>query len=152
MSNSTTDNLLYNSLNKLDVMQFKALYRILTYYWTHYKYFISDQNFLSLWRTLNTHCWHLDKNFPNPFRKSKELTQFCIEHPYYFIDRLPLSLVAKLFSNYLNDRIEIFIGLANTLRKSNILSAYIYANTALGLDDPINELAIQAEESVKTFS
>lgn len=152
MNNSTTYNLLYNSLNKLDITQFKALYRILTYYWTHYKYFISEQNFLALWCNLNTHCRHLDKDFPAPKRGSKKLTKFCIEHPYYFIDRLPLSLVAKLFSNYLDDRIEIFIGLANTLRKSNILSAYSYANTALGLNDPINELAIQAEESIKSYS
>ena len=152
MNDSTTYNLLYNSLNKLDRTQFKALYRILTYYWTHYKYFISEQNFLALWCTLNTHCRHLDKDFPTPKRGSKKLTTFCIEHPYYFIDRLPLTLVASLFSNYLDNRIEIFIGLANTLYESNILSAYSYANATLGLDDPINELAPQAEESIKSYS
>lgn len=142
---------LYENLKNLTPRQFKLVYGMLVHYWQHYKYFISPENFLSLWLLINDLCCEYDESFPSPYDDRQKLLRFCKTHPYYFIDRLPIELLAKLFSEYLNDRIDIFINFIQILSKADLKSAYAYINDALNLNESINELSYSAEEHVNTF-
>ena len=153
--NTVLDNIekqtLYDCLSKLDTQQFKAFYAALVHYWVNHKYFICKQNFFDLWCEFNFLCHELDEGFPDQYDDHDAIRDFCHFHPYYFIDRLPLDLVAELFANYVDDRIDILSNFAETLSNSDIRAAYTYINEALGLSESIDNLVSETETHIKFF-
>ena len=143
--------MLQEALNKLDVMQFKAFYAAFVHYWVNYKFFISKQNFYNLWCEFNSACHELDESFPDHYDDREAIKDFCHFHPYYFIDRLPLELVAKLFADYVDDRVDILTNFAETLSKADIRAAYTYINEALGLSESVDYLISETESHIKFF-
>ena len=143
---------LQKHLSKLDTHQLKAFYAALVHYWVNHKYFISKQNFFDLWCEFNFLCHEADESFPDPYDDHKAIKDFCHFHPYYFIDRLPLELVAELFANYVDDRIDILTEFAKTLSEADMRAAYSYLNDALGLSESIDDLVSETETHIKFFS
>ena len=143
---------LYQQLNKLTVTQFKVIYTALVHYFINHKFFITKQNFFNLRCELNTLCHELDESFPDQYDDHEAVKDFCHLHPYYFIDRLPLALVAKLFAEHVDDHIDVLTNLAKTLFESGIAAAYTYVNEALGLEESIAILVAEALDHVKLFS
>ena len=68
---SSLSYVLYDYLNQLSKDELKKFYLILVHYWNDYKYFISPQSFLRFWIRVNGLCYMIDKDFPNPRKKSK---------------------------------------------------------------------------------
>lgn len=139
-------------LSKLDTNQFKMFYSLFVHYWVNYKYFISKQNLFNLWCELNLLCHKLDESFPEQYDEHNEIKSFCQTHPYYFIDELPLDIISNLFSIYIDDRVDILTNIVKILFEVNIFAAYAYANKALGLNEPINELVSDTLDHIKYFS
>ena len=81
---------LYEYLSKLDKAQLKAFYGMLVHYWVNQKAFISKHNFFNLWCELNVLCHEVDEGFPD-INDHELVKSYCHEHPYYFIDILPLE-------------------------------------------------------------
>ena len=144
--------MLKESLLQLDKRQLKQFYGILVHAWASQKAFISSQNFHNLWCELNYCCAQVDESFPDPYDDHKAIKDFCHFHPYYFIDRLPLELVAELFANYVDDRLDILTNFAETLSKADIRAAYTYMNDALGLSESIDDLVSETHTHIKFFS
>ena len=142
---------LQKHLSKLDTHQLKAFYAALVHYWVNHKYFISKQNFFDLWCEFNFLCHEADESFPDPYDDHEAIKDFCHFHPYYFIDRLPLDLVAELFANYVDDRIDILSNFAETLSSADMRAAYTYINEALGLSESIDNLVSETETHIKFF-
>ena len=94
----------------------------------------------------------MDDSFPDPYDDRDAVKEFCHYHPYYFIDRLPLDLVAKLFAEHVNDRVDILANFAKLLVASNMCAAYTYMNEALGLSEAIDYLISETETHIKFFS
>lgn len=92
--------LLYEYLSKLSLLQFKQFYCLLVHYWTNYKCFISQQNLFNLWCELNQLCHESDESFPDQYDDYEVMKSFCMTYPYYFIDKLPIPLIADLFAQY----------------------------------------------------
>lgn len=143
---------LYEYLLKLNAYQFKIFYGALVYYWAKYKLFISKQNFFNLWCELNLACHELDESFPDQYADHNLICSFCKAHPYYFIDRLPIALIAKLFAEYIDNHIEILINIATKIRDADIYAAYTYSNHALGLEENVDVLVKEALQHLKSFS
>lgn len=143
---------IYEYLRKLDVLQFKIFYGALVHYWVKYQFFISKQNFFNLWCELNLCCHELDESFPDQFEDHELICSFCKAHPYYFIDRLPINLLAKLFAESVDDHAEILVNIVKRIMEADIYAAYTYANHALGLDEDVDALAMEAQEHIKCFS
>jgi hypothetical protein len=143
---------LYEYLSRLNITQFKCFYSAFVHYWIEHKFFISKQNFLNLWCELNLCCHELDESFPDQYEDHKAVKDFCHAHPYYFIDILPLDLVAKLFAEYVDERIDVLINVAKLLHEADLQAAYTYANDALGLEEDIDTLTSEAQEHLKMFS
>lgn len=143
---------LYEYLLKLNAYQFKIFYGALVYYWAKYKLFISKQNFFNLWCELNLACHELDESFPDQYDDRDLICSFCKAHPYYFIDRLPIPLIAKLFAEYIDGHTEILINIVAKIRDADIHAAYTYANQALGLDDDVDVLVQETQYHLKNFS
>jgi hypothetical protein len=139
-------------LSRLNPLQFKCFYGIFVHYWTNYKCFISKQNLFNLWCELNQSCHESDESFPDRYDDREEIKDFCQAHPYYFIDVLPTELIASLFAEYVDDRIDVLTCIAKSLYESDIRTAYIYANTALGLHEPVDVLAQETQNHIKHFS
>ena len=95
---------LYNNLKKLNKEQFKIFYGAFVHYWAEYKYFISKQNLFNLRCDLNLLCHELDESFPDQYDDYDAMKSFFLAHPYYYMDKLPIERMAKLFSEYVNDR------------------------------------------------
>ena len=144
--------ILFDHLRKLNARQFKYFYSAFVHYWVQHKFFISKQNFLDLWCELNWHCHELDESFPDQYEDHKLLTAFCHAYPYYFIDRLPICLIARLFAEYVDDHIDTLTGFAKNLFEADLHAAYTYANDALGLKEDIDTLTSEAQEHLKMFS
>lgn len=142
---------LYKHLSKLNTMQFKTFYGLLVYCWANHKYFISNQNFFNLWCELNQLCHEFDESFPNQYNDHEHIKSFCHAHPYYFIDKLPLELVAKLFSEHINDRIEILTNIAKILFEEDIYAVYTYATKTLTLKESVDTLVSETLEHIKSF-
>ena len=115
---STHNLALLEYLCELTAEQFKAFYAALVHYWVNHRFFISKQNFYGLWCELNLLCHEMDESFPNQYDDREAVKEFCHYHPYYFIDRLPLELVAKLFAEHVDDRIDILTEFAKTLSEA----------------------------------
>ena len=142
---------LYVSLCKLSAKQFKVFYAAFVHYFIGHKFFISKQNYLNLWCELNLLCHEFDETFPDQYDDFELLKDFCHFHPYYFIDRLPLELVAKLFAQYVNDRIDLLANFAKILYEADMRAAYTYMNDALGLDESVDDLISETEIHIKFF-
>ena len=139
-------------LGKLDTDQLKAFYAALVHYWAKYKFFISKQNFYNLWCEFNLACHELDESFPDQYDDREAVKEFCHYHPYYFVDRLPLNLVAKLFADHVDDRVDILATFVKTISEADIRTAYTYINEALGLSESIDYLVSETETHIKFFS
>ena len=138
-ANSARSHELYEQLKKLDAIQFKMFYAAFVHYWVNHKYFISKQNFFDLWCELNLRCHEAVKSF-------------CHYHPYYFIDRLPLDLIAELFCRYVDDRVDILTNFAKNITVADIRAAYTYINEALELSESIGDLVSETHTHIKFFS
>lgn len=92
--------LLYEYLSKLSLLLFKQFYCLFVHYWTNYKCFISQQNLFNLWCELNQCCHDSDESFPDQYDDHEVMKSFCMTYPYYFIDKLPIPLIADLFAQY----------------------------------------------------
>ena len=149
---STGHPALYERLSKLTAAQFKAFYAAVVHYWVNHKFFITKQNFYNLWCEFNLLCHEMDESFPDPYDDHEAVKEFCHYHPYYFIDRLPLDLVAKLFAEHIDDRIDILTEFAKTLYEADMRAAYSYINDALGLSESIDYLVSETKTHIKFFS
>ena len=143
---------LYNNLRKLNEVQFKVFYGAFVHYLVHYKCFVSKQNLFNLRCELNQLCHELDESFPNQYDDHKLMKSFFLAHPYYYMDKLPIELMARLFAKHIDDHIDILSGIAQTFFEADIYATYSYANKALGLNEQIDTLAAQAQNHIKDFS
>ena len=144
--------MLKESLLKLNKQQLKLFYGVVVHAWASQKAFISKQNFFNLWCELNYLCSAVDEGFPSPYDDYELLRSFCHEHPYYFIDKLSLEIVADLFCEYFDDKIDVLATAANKLHTEGLKPAYEHVKNSLCLPESIEELVSQAEEHVKVFS
>ena len=142
---------LYQQLNKLTATQFKVFYTALVHYFINHKFFISKQNFFNLWCELNLLCHELDESFPDQFDDHEAMKDFCHFHPYYFIDRLPLNLIACLFAEHITERVDVLISYVKLLLDVDTRAAYTYMNDALGLAESIDYLVTETETHIKFF-
>lgn len=143
---------LYEHLRKLSPSQFKIFYGAFVHYWVKYKYFISKQNLFNLRCELNQLCHELDESFPDQYEDQKLIKSFFLVRPYYYMDVLPINLMAKLFAEHVDNHIDILASVAKTIFDSDIYAAYAYANRALGLDESSDVLAAEAQDHIKNFS
>ena len=142
---------LYEYLSMLTAAQFKIFYTAFVHYWGSQKGFISNQNFFNLWCELNQLCYELDESFPDQFDDYEEMKIYCHFHPYYFIDRLPLDLVAGLFADHVDNHFEILTTFVKTLIEADMYAAYTYMNEALGLTESVDELVSQTQTHIEFF-
>ena len=142
---------LFEYLCKLTAKQMKVFYAALVHYWAQQKFFISRQNFYNLWCEFNFLCHELDESFPDPYDDHEAMKDFCHFHPYYFIDRLPLDLVAKLIAEYVDDRVDVLADFAKLLLEADMHAAYSYINDALGLAESVDYLISETETHIKFF-
>ena len=147
-----TRTILKEELLKLDKSQLKLFYSVLVHYWVKNKSFISKQNFFNLWCELNKLCSEVDEGFPEPHDDYKLLKSYCQAHPFYFIDMLEPGLVIKLFCEHLDNKIDILAMVIKKLHTGGIKAAYEYSNQALGFEEDVEKLVMEAEEYVKYFS
>ena len=152
MDDKNARSTLKDNLMKLSPYQLKLFYGMLVHYWAEYRYFISKQSFKNLWCELNYLCSIVDECFPDPFDDHELLRSYCHAHPYYFIDILSPEIVAELFCEHLDDRIDILVIIANKLATEGLWVAYESSNKALALSENINELVAQTEEHIKIVS
>ena len=149
--NDTSRQMLFEYLSKLSGQQFKMFYAALVHYWAQYKFFISKQNFYNLWCEFNVLCHEMDESYPDQYDDHEAIKEFCHFHPYYFIDRLPLDLVAKLFAEHVDDRVDVLADFAKLLLEADMHAAYSYMNDALGLAESIDYLVSETETHIKFF-
>ena len=152
MYNKVIRKKLKERLIKLDNRQFKLFYGMLVHYWVKNKYFISDHNFLNLWCELNELCSEVDEGFPDPYDDRELLKSYCQTHPYYFIDILDPGLIADLFCEYLDDRLNILVAILDKLTTGDLRTSYEYSNRVLGLSEDVDELVEESLEHLKTYS
>ena len=143
---------LRNTLEALDKHQFKLFLNIIVHYWVNNKYFISKMNFFNMWCELNKLCHEVDESFPDQYDDHKLVKDFCIEHPFYFIDILSLKLVKSLFWRYMDKDLEVIIIAMRKLHREGLRAAYECINEAMGLSEDVDELVHQTEEHMKAFS
>ena len=106
---------LRNTLERLDKHQFKLFLNIIVHYWANYKFFMSKMNFFHLWCELNELCHETDESFPDQHTDHNLMKDFCIKHPYYFVDILDLGLVKKLFWSHFSFSFQIFYAYGSKL-------------------------------------
>ena len=124
---------------------------MLVHYWVNKKAFISKQNFFNLWCELNVLCHEIDEGFPD-ITDHELIKSYCHQQPYYFIDILDTGIVAKLFCEYLDDRIDILTTVAQKLDTEGIWAACECVNEALSLSENIDELVAEIENHIREFS
>ena len=149
---STINRTLYENLSKLSANQFKIFYTAFVHYFVDYKFFITQPNCFNLWCELNLLCHELDESFPDPYDDYKAMRSFCHYHPYYFLDRIPLALVAGLFAEHINDRVDILFNFVKLLSEADIYAAYTYINDALSLTESVDDLVSQTQIHIEFFS
>ena len=147
----TSRQMLFEYLSKLSAKQFKVFYAALVHYWAQNKFFISKQNFYNLWCEFNLLCHEMDESFPDQYDDHEAIKDFCHFHPYYFIDRLPLELVAKLIAEHVDDRVDVLSNFAKILSEADMHAAYTYMNDALGLSESISYLVSETETHIRFF-
>ena len=144
--------MLKDELLKLDKRQLKLFYSVLVHYWVKNKSFISKQNFFNLWCELNELCSEVNEGFPEPHDDYKLLKSYCQAHPFYFIDILDLRLVIRLFCEHLDNKINILIKVANRLSTGDLRAAYECCNDALGMNEDVDNLVLEAEAYIGYFT
>ena len=145
--------LIKERLQKLNTNQLKIFYAMIVHCRAHQKSFISTSNLFNLWCELNALCYDLDPSFPNPHDDHKLLKDFCLAHPYYFIDILPHDLVAKLFSEYFDQRLETLSELIKIIHEQDIKAAHQYIITTLDITDhTLEELVTDLKEHLEYYS
>ena len=149
---SDLQNLLKDPLVKLNSKQFKMLYAIIVHCRAHNKHFISTQNLFNLWCELNTLCAEFDESFPSPYDDHLLIKSFCSAHPYYFIDILPLDLIADLFSKYLDLHLEMFLNLIQFIYEQDYKTAHQYIIDKFNIDHTADELFYDLENHIKQYS
>ena len=77
---------------------------------------------------------------------------FCIAHPFYFVDILSLKLVKSLFWRYMDKDLEVIIIAMRKLHREGLRAAYECINEAMGLGENVEELVQETEEHMKAFS
>ena len=105
-----------------------------------------------MWCDLNKLCHEVDESFPDQYDDHTLVKDFCIEHPFYFIDMLSLKLVKSLFWRYMDKDLEVIIIAIRKLHREDLRAAYEYINEAMGLSEDVDELVLQTEEHIKEFS
>lgn len=143
---------LYKILKKLSIEQFKIFYGAFVHYLVNHKCFINKQNLFNLRCEMNFLCHELDESFPHPYDDYEVMSSFFRAHPYYYMDKLPVEQMAKLFAECVDDRIDILTTIAQIIFDKDMHSAYVYANNALGLNEPVDTLVAQAQAHIKYFS
>ena len=143
---------LYEHLSKLSADQFKIFYTALVHYFVNHKFFITQPNFFNLWCELNLLCHELDESFPDPYDDYEAMRSYCHYHPYYFLDRIPVELVAGLFAEHINNRVDVLSHFVKLLSKTDIHTAYEYINDALGLTESVDELVSETQIHIEFFS
>jgi hypothetical protein len=118
----------------------------------HGKGFISKQNFFNLWCELNYYCHELDKNFPDMYYNHEAIRSFCHRYPYYFIDRLPVNLIANLFSEYCDERLDILENIIQILDHQGSRAAHQYILDEFKFNHNVDELVSDLEEHIARFS
>jgi hypothetical protein len=142
---------LYKTLSKLTAQQFKYFYCIFVHCWASHKSFIDIYDFYELWSELNHLCHETNNSFPIQ-SNNKELELYCKNHPYYFIDILPIDVIAYLFSQYVDEHLDILSNVARSLHETDLKVACFYIIKAMDLDDSIDELVADTEAHVNCFS
>lgn len=152
-SNTQTESkqILFNHLKELTPYQFKAFFCLLVHQWANNRFFISDQNLFNLWCELNFLCHEFDESFPDQYDDFEIARSFSKAHPYYFTDKLPADIIAALFTENVDDRIDILANIAKLLSEG-IYAAYAYAINALGLNESIDTFVTEAQDHIKYFS
>ena len=143
---------LYNALIKLNKDQFKIFYGVFVHYLVNYKCFISKQNLFNLRCELNKLCHELDDGFPDQYDDYELMKSFFLAHPYYYMEKLSSELMAKLFAEHTDDRIDILAGIARAAFETDIHGVYTYVNHILELHEQVDFLAVQAQKHIKDFS
>lgn len=154
-NNSKTDlqKLIKEALSKLDTKQFKTFYAIIVHCRAHNKHFISTQNFFNLWCELNVLCSEFDESFPSPYDDHLLLKSFCKAHPYYFIDILPIELIAKLFSKHIDQHLDILLNLINLISTEDAKSTHQYIIDKFNISEhTADELACDLEKHIAFYS
>ena len=132
--------------------QFKSFYCFFIQQQDSKHYLISDQNFFNLRCELNQLCHEIDEGFPDQYDDYELMNSFFLAHPYYYMDKLPIELMARLFAEHVDDHIDILSGIAQTVFEADIYATYSYANKALGLNEHIDTIATKAQNHIKNFS
>ena len=151
MKPATQTNRLYEYLSKLSVLQFKQFYCLFVHYRMNYQCFISQQNLFNLWCELNLLCHESDESFPDQYDDHEAMKSFCMTHPYYFIEKLPIPVIAELFARYADDHIDVLLSAAKALYENNLHAAYTYANNALKLNEFIDTLVSETHRHIHSF-
>ena len=151
MYNKVIRRKLKERLLQLDNRQLKMFYGMLVHYWVKYRFFISSQNFLNLWCELNKLCSDMDEGFPDPYDDRELLKSYCQSHPYYFIDILEPELIADLFCEYLDDRLNILVAIIDKLTTGDLRASYEYSNRVLGVHEDVDGLVKESLEHLRTY-
>ena len=109
-------------------------------------------NFFNMWCELNKLCHEVDESFPDQYDDHKLVKDFCIAHPFYFVDILSLKLVKSLFWRYMDKDLEVIIIAMRKLHREGLRAAYEYINEAMGLSEDVDELVSNTEKHLKEFS
>ena len=145
-------NFIKESLGKLDRKQFKIFYAIIVHCRAHDKHFISTQNFFNLWCELNALCAEFDESFPSPYDDHLLIKSFCNAHPYYFIDILPIELIAKFFSEHLDQHLDIVPNLITLIYKEDPKTVHQYIIDEFNINHTADELFHDLENHIKQHS
>ena len=148
--NASKENL-YEHLSQLTIVQFKVFYTAFVHYLVNHKCFITKEDNFNLWCELNLLCHELDQGFPVQYDDRQAIKDFWHFHPYYFIDHLPLDLIAHLFAEHITDHIDILINFAKHLIEADTRAAYTYMNKALDMNESIDYLVSETETHIKFF-
>lgn len=143
--------ILKEHLYRLDKQHIKMFYSMILHYWTNHKCFITKRSLFNLWCELNQHCHEVDESFPDQYDDHNLVKEFCLKHPYYFIDILELELIKNLFCQHLDDRIDILSAVVNKLSTEGIHAAYEYSNMALGLNENVDDLVDGTVKYLNSF-
>jgi hypothetical protein len=90
------------SLDTHNRTKLKTFYAILTHNFRENKGVVSKQTFYDFWCEANYLCRELDESFPDNYDDHEAMKSFWKQYPYYFIDHLPINLVAQLLSKHFN--------------------------------------------------
>ena len=80
------------------------------------------------------------------------MKSFCMTYPYYFIDKLPIPLIADLFAQYTDDSKDVLLSAVKALYEKDLHAAYTYVNNALALNESIETLVSETHRHIHSVS